>query len=179
MFKWLNRFLDRIFAVAGAFVFLQIPHFFQYYTQRLGGHLAELHLQITALQKVAEKSGKSLQEYMQKFLNQSDKDFMSQGEIIQGILTRHLDLSEAYRVLVNATPFTRPFAFLKHAQFDIAMMTLKDFTVGLTLSMEGMIYALVGIVFGCCFYWFLNLIIRKSYQTVKPKFTTKKSKALI
>lgn len=167
MLKWLNGLLDRVFAVAGAFLFSQIPHFFQHYTHRLGGHLAELQLQINALQKTAGKSGKTLQEYAQKFLAHSDEDFASQGEMINGIITRHTDLSEAYSSLINATPFTRLFAFLEYFQLDIAMMTLKNYTVGLTFSMEGAAYTLLGIGFGYLFYWLLSRMILKIYTGVR------------
>jgi len=173
MFKCLNGLLDRVFAVTGAFLFSQIPHFFQHYTHRLGGHLAELQLQVNALQKIAGKSGKTLQEYAQKFLAHSDEDFASQGEMIKGIITRHTDLSEAYSSLINATSFTRLFAFLEYFHLDIAMMTLKNYTVGLTFSIEGAAYTLLGIGFGYLFYWLLNRTILKTYSGIKSSINLK------
>lgn len=166
MIKWLSGLLDRIFVVLGAFIFSQAPHFFQHYSQRLGGHVAELQRQIAAMQQAAERSGKSLQSYVQKFLSQSDVDLVSQGEIMQEIIVRHFDLSEAYTALVNASAFSRSFAFLRHFQLDIAKMTLRDFKLGLTFSMEGLIYALVGIGFGYLIYWTLSQISTKVWRLV-------------
>ncbi|MGA8164347.1 MAG: DUF2937 family protein [Waddliaceae bacterium] len=167
MFEWLNGLLDRVFAVAGAFLFSQIPHFFQHYTHRLGGHLAELQLQVNTLQRAAGKSGKTLHEYGQKFLVHSDEDFVSQGEMIQGIITRHADLSEAYSSLLNSGSFTRLFSFFEHFHSDIVLMTLKNYTVGLTFSLEGAIYTLLGIGFGYLFYWVISRLILKTYTVIK------------
>ncbi len=51
----IGSLIDRIFVVVGAFIFSQAPQFFSLYSQRLGGHVAELTLQIRAMEKVAEK----------------------------------------------------------------------------------------------------------------------------
>ena len=152
MFKWLNGLIDRIFVVAGAVLFSQAPHFYQQYLQRLGGHVEELKLQTAALQQAAAKSGKTFGEVIQKFLSNTDLDFAAQGEVLQSMFTRYSDLNHAYSSLANATVFTRPFVFLKYFQFDIAKMTLADFTFGLTLTVEAGVYALAGMMFGYFLY---------------------------
>ena len=156
MLRWLNGLFDRIFVVAGAVLFSQVPHFFQHYTQRLGGHVAELRLQIEALQQAAEKSGKNVHEYVQKFLSQSDLDFTYQGELMRSMFTRYTDLDQAYDSLIHSTVFTRPIVFLRHLQLDIAQMTLSDFTFGLTFTVEALVYALIGLGFGYLLYWILS-----------------------
>jgi hypothetical protein len=167
MLKWLNGLIDRIFVVAGAVLFSQAPHFLQHYTQRLGGHVAELRLQIEALRLAAEKSGKSVHEYVQKFLSQTDLDFTYQGEVMRSMFTRYTDLDQAYFSLIHSTVFTRPFVFLKHLQLDIAKMTLADFTFGVTLTVEALLYALAGMGFGYFVYRVLSGIVAKVFHLFK------------
>ncbi|NGX43078.1 MAG: hypothetical protein K940chlam7_01369 [Chlamydiae bacterium] len=161
MLKWIGGFLDRIFVVAGALLFSQAPNFFQHYTQRLGGHVAELKLQINVILQAAEKSGKNLQEYVHKFVSQADLDFTSQGEIMQSMISRFHDLDHAYTSLIHSTVWTRPFLFVKDLKMDIAKMTLSDYSFGVTLTAEGAVYALFGMGFGYLLYKTLSMIVAR------------------
>ncbi len=156
--KWLGELVDRVFVVVGALVFCQGPLFIQQYTQRLAGHVDELQLQIDAMHKVAKKSGKSFAQYVQKFLSSTDVDFASQGELMQGMQTRFTQLSDSLVSLQQANLFTKPFVFLKHLNFDIFSSTMWSFQPGLLLTAEGLLYALVGMLFGYSAFRFLKLL---------------------
>ena len=43
MFQWLYYWLDRLFAVMGAFLMCQFPQFYEQYLQRAMGHRAGRH----------------------------------------------------------------------------------------------------------------------------------------
>lgn len=148
MWKWIINALDRIFAVIGALVFSQAPMFMQQYQQQLAGHVKELQLQIEKMTAVALHSGKSLEAYIEKFTSNADLDFMRQGELMQKMVERYADLSETYLSLNQSSAFTRPFVFMSHIYSDIAASTFKTFNFGLEFSLEGLIYALVGIFMG-------------------------------
>src|SRR5437868_6272991 len=96
--RWFIGICDRICAVLGAFAFSQIPLFYQQYTQRLAGHLAEAGWQVALLHETAEHAGKSLPAYIAKFLNQSDPDFVLQGRLMDSLITRLTTLKESYEV---------------------------------------------------------------------------------
>lgn len=161
MFKVLDGLIDRIFAALGALVFAQVPSFFNAYNQRLGGHLSELQLQIASMQKAAQISGKGLQEYIQKFVAYNDVDVASQGGIMNGMLERFSQLTDAHQSLIHASPFTRPFFFVRHLQFDIAQKTLDDFQISLSFTLESGIYALIGMGAGYFLYTALKKMILK------------------
>jgi hypothetical protein len=144
MFKLIGGLIDRVCVVAGAVVFAQAPHFFQAYTQRLGGHLGEVHNQLVQIRTAAERSGKSLEEYIAKFTSHVDPDISRQGEFMQSLATRFTELTKAYMALIHSTPWERPFAFLRHLQADIAETAFQDFHFGLELTTETAIYALIG-----------------------------------
>lgn len=168
-------FLDRLFAVAGALLVSQVPLFIQHYTQQLSGHVSELHHQVEIMRATALKSDKTLEQFIQKFLGSSDIDFVRQGEIMQTMVHRLNSLSESFLSLKNATVFTRPFTFLGQVNMDIANSTLQSFSIGIPLNMEGLTYALVGIVIGyLIFLCIRNLTLSLFYSIRKVLFFARK-----
>lgn len=159
MFNLLRGFIDRIFVVIGAIFFAQAPHFFQAYTQRLGGHMAELHKQISFLRSAAEKSDKSLEEYIYKFISHTDSDIALQGEFMQSMQMRFTDISSAYSAMIHSTVLSRPFEFLHYIKVDVVKMTLQDFQFGLAFTAESGFYALIGMGVGYFLYSLIRLII--------------------
>jgi hypothetical protein len=152
MLSWISFLIDRIFVVLGALLFSQIPNFFVHYTQRLGGHVSELRLQIDKMEQAAKKTGKTLPEFIHKFQSYQDKDISLQGNIMNDMMTRYVDLSAAYASMLEATPLTKPFVFAQNLQWSIAKMTFQDLTWGFTFTLEGAIYALTGMFFGYFVY---------------------------
>lgn len=159
MFVWAKSFIDRIFSVVGAFVFAQMPQFYEVYSQRLAGHLAELSLQIQETTTSAQRSGRSLEEYIQQFLSSNQPEFVNQGEQLQRMVERWDSLNIALQAMQSSTPWTRPYEFFSHLQGSIFQGVMHDFQPGLSLSLEGGIYALIGIVAGSAFFYLINTII--------------------
>lgn len=165
MFSWINALIDRGFAVAGALLFLQIPLFMQDYTLQLSGREAELRYQVNAMQQVASQTGKTIHEYIQKFLQSGDQDFTNQGVIMQDIVNRLHAFTEALQALQNNAAFTRPYVFISHLDYEIAASTWSSFEFGISLTMEGGAYALAGLCFGFVVYF----ILRKGFQLFRKK----------
>jgi hypothetical protein len=164
MLSWISFLIDRIFVVLGALLFSQIPNFFVHYTQRLGGHVSELKLQIDKMQQVALKSGKTLPEFIHKFQSYPDADVSLQGSIMQDMTSRYKDLSTAYTSMLEATPLTKPLAFIQHLQWNIAQLTLQDFTWGFSLTLEGAIYAFLGMFFGYLIFSTFSYTIKNLFH---------------
>src|ERR1700679_1329642 len=95
IFSTIGSLLDRLCVVIGAFIGSQIPQFMQQYTQRLAGHVDALQRLLNQLRQMASLSNKTLEQYIQKFKDTSDSDFVHQGEFMQGILSRWEDLHQA------------------------------------------------------------------------------------
>lgn len=155
--QWLYRWLDRIFAVIGAFFLSQFPQFYEQYVDRAKGHLEELRHQIALMAQSAELTGKTLDVYIKKFVTSEDPDIYHQGNLMQKMVDRAQELADGIVSMTQADLFTRPMAFLGHVQSDIANATVAEFKPGFTLNLEGFIYALLGIFFG---YGILHLILR-------------------
>lgn len=152
MWGLVSKTIDRLFAVGGAFALCQLPLLVQQYSMMLSGHLAESRRQINMMQHAASLTNKTLQEYIAKFLGQQDLDFVHQGQIMQSMQTRYEELNQAYSALQQSTVWSRPFVFLKNLDSTVFWDTARDFTPGLTLTLESLVYAVVGLGLGVLIY---------------------------
>lgn len=156
MFKLINGLLDRMCAAAGAILFLQAPLFIRQYMQQLSGHTEELRIQVQAMQKAATHSGKTLAQYIQKFIESGDVDYAHQGEIMLSLVERWHNFSETLAALQNSSVFSRPFLFLSNLNWDIFKSTWHNFAFGLPFNLEGIVYAAAGIIFGLTVYYLMR-----------------------
>lgn len=164
------KLFSRIFIVLGALFFLQLPLFINAYTQQMVGRVAELRLQKEALLKIAQQSGKTLDQYVYKFLNSTDADFHGQGEWMQASLNRLQSLTEALTSLQNATLWQKPFIFLKTINLEIGKATLNHFEPGLPLTLEGALYVLFGAGLG----WLVFFAFRQLFRALMSPFRKQK-----
>ncbi|MBS0637853.1 MAG: DUF2937 family protein [Verrucomicrobia bacterium] len=169
MWKLVAKTFDRVFAVGGAFLFCQIPLLMHQYTVMLSGHLAESRRQINMLQHAASLTNKTLQEYIAKFLGQQDLDFVHQGEIMQSMQTRYVELNESYTALQHSTVWTKPFIFIKHIDSAVFWDSLEGFAPGLSLTLESLAYALIGLVVGVVIYRVLSATVKVLLFRKEPK----------
>jgi len=175
MLKAIDTLLDRIFAVIGAVIFSQGPAFIQQYTQRLAGIVEELSRHVGKMKKIAEGSGKTLSQYVEKFLQSSDPDFQAQGELIQSMISR-LDILQGNLVAIKeASVFTRPFTFLYRLNRELFASTLEDYQLGISITIEGIVYALIGLVVGYGTYTGIRRIVMMVYQKTSSLFKNKEN----
>lgn len=164
MLNWLSRMLDRICAVLGALLFMQFPLFLQQYTMRLSGHVEELHYQVQRMHEIAKEVGKTLPQYIEKFTLNKDIDIAKQGDLMEAMIRRMNELSDAVNSLADANVFTRPFLFLYHSNWDIVKSTLSSYRIGVTLTIESIIYGIVGVIVGYYTYQFVAGFCRRVYN---------------
>lgn len=158
--EWLWHVMDRLIAAVCALACMQVPSFFMQYMQRLAGHLQELTMQLDALAHLANVSGRTLPQYIQKFSSQIDRDFSEQGVWMQGLVQRHEDLGRSFEALQQATPWGRPFTFLTHVDRNIAFGTWEEFQPSVTFSTEALLYAFCGILIGSCLVFCVSRLFK-------------------
>ena len=171
MMKWILGFLDRLFALMGAFLFSQLPLFMQQYAQQLAGHVDELRLQVSALEKLASQSGKTLDQYIHKFCISSDTDCTLQGQFMQGLVQRFQELSASLMSLQQANTWQHPFVFMKDFQLKIGLATYAGFTPGFAMTFESVIYLLGGLFVGYLFYQLMlkgGEFLLKGFRRLNP-----------
>jgi Protein of unknown function (DUF2937) len=124
---WLKSITDGIAAVGGAGLFSQLPEFAQQYLQRLGGHRDEALRFVQVLRTRGADAANGM---------------LAVAE------ARAADLSEAVDAIAAASDLTRPLAFLRHFDPDIARATLDVFRPAVPLTPAGLIYGGCGLVLG-------------------------------
>lgn len=163
MFKWIGGLIDRTCVFVGALSFSQIPLFMQQYQHHLAGHVSELQALILSMKESAALTGKSLEQYVSKFLSSTDPDFVRQGELMHQMMQRFQKLQEGYEALNHTSLYSKPFLFIRYFDGSIAKSTWASFEMGFSFSTEGMAYAVVGIFFGLFTYWMLSRMILRLF----------------
>ncbi|MFT3782906.1 MAG: DUF2937 family protein [Nibricoccus sp.] len=165
---------DRVLCVIGAVLFSQAPEFMQQYLQRLGGHLAEARRQLEQFETVAKSVGKNLQELAAQYSANSDAAVASMGKVIVENETRVGTLASAEAALRDASVWTRPFVFLRDLDWEITRGTSSVFKPAVPTTIEGALYAAVGLVAILLVYHGLvsplvSRIFRKSPKAAESK----------
>jgi len=138
--------LDRILCVCGAVAFSQLPEFMQQYLQRLEGHLDEARLQVERFKEAAAKAGMTLDQMVAGAGQNPDPAMSRLGGVIRSSVARVDELAAADAALRHASMWSRPFAFLAHADWGIARATLSIYRPAVPTTAEGLLYAALGMI---------------------------------
>lgn len=168
-----DSFTDRVLCVVGAILFSQAPEFMQQYLQRLGGHLDEARRQLAQFQHIAEKAGISLDRFISQTSTNAEPTVAKLGGVMQATAERVDSLAAAQDALQHASIWTRPFVFLRHLDLGIAHGTWSVYQPGVPTTLEGLLYALVGMLFLLSLYHVcVRRPIHRRLDRPKPASTT-------
>lgn len=149
--RCIQKILERIVISLCVILCMQLPFFITQYTHQLRGHIDELKWQVEQMTMAASSSGKNLDQYISKFVHNSDPDFANQGLMMRTVMQRFEKLSDAWMQLKNSSAFTRPFVFFRYVQSDIFSATFQDFKMGISFTFESIVFGLIGILIGSGF----------------------------
>jgi len=144
--------LDRLLCVAAAVLFSQLPEFMQQYLQRLEGHLDEAKLAVDRFKAAASQAGMSLDQLVNSAAQNPDASMGKLGAVVHDAVERVDQLGAADAALRNASALSRPYVFLSHVDWGIARATLSIYRPAVPTTLEGLAYALFGIVLILCVY---------------------------
>jgi hypothetical protein len=170
-----EKIIDRALCVIGAVGCAQLPEFMQQYLQRLGGHLDEARRLLESFTKVARESGLSLSDYIARLLANQDVAVVKTGAVIRDLAARVDELAAAESALRGATVWTRPWVWMQHLDGGIASGTWQVFRPAVPTTLEGLVYAGIGVVLALTIYhgaimWPLRrwLAAREAKGTITP-----------
>jgi hypothetical protein len=166
--RCIQKVLERIVISLCVVLCLQLPFFIVQYTHQLRGHIDELKWQVEQMEKSAVLSGKTLDEYIAKFMNNSDHDFASQGAMMRAVMHRFEKLSQTWIRLKHSSSFTRPFVFFRYVEWDVFSATCKEFKTGISFTLESMFFGLIGIFLGSGLCSFITSIFNLKKRTAFP-----------
>lgn len=135
---WIGRKLDSlagtIVAAISGLAALQLPAFIHAYLQRLGGHIDEARIGLTAL-----KGNDTVMQAGEAAL----RDRLSASA------QARIDMLEAAQAAITqAGPFEQPVRFFSNLDRDIALATAQSFVPAVPLDVPSLIFAVIGIVLG-------------------------------
>ncbi len=169
--RFVDGILDRVISIIGAVAFSQFPQFFGQYMQRLGGHLAEAKLALVQYIVAAEVLDLTLEEYIREHLESGSEVFTSSGKVIQGLLERVQTLELSYQALQDATIYNRWLVFMREVDWSIATGTWENFVPGVPTTVEGLTYALAGLLLGWGVYTLFKSLVSfpiRAFETKGP-----------
>lgn len=167
----LDNFIDRILCVLGAVLFSQGPEFMQQYLQRLGGHLDEARRQLGIFTDTASQTGVTLDQLVHQTGANPDPGIAKLGGIMSDAVARVDFLQSAHDALTHAALWERPFVFLRHLDLAIARATCAIYKPAVPTTLEGLAYALAGMLVFLALYHFgckrVPALFRRRPATVK------------
>jgi BMFP domain-containing protein YqiC len=137
--------------------------------QRLGGHLDEARHMLQQYIDAAAALGLSLDVYIREHLESGSEVFTSTGRIIADLVERVQTLEQAYQALQDAGIISRWFVFLREVDWTIAAGTWENFVPGVPTTLEGLIYALTGLLLGWGLYALLKSLIAIPIKAIGQK----------
>lgn len=164
---WFDSFLDRIVSVIGAIVFSQIPQFISQYIDVLSGALAESKRQVALIQQQAILLNLTIDEFVQRHVENSDPVFQGSGRIFQETLSRFEFLNSAYHSLIESSVWAKPFLFLSH--YDSDLVSALRFRPALPLTWEGAVYAVLGMLLALILYHYILKLPMRVIKMLKAK----------
>lgn len=151
-----DTLLDRIFSALGALALSQIPQLISQYYDVLTGALSEATRNVEVFRSKAAEVGLDLTSFINEHLKSNSPVFQKSGEGMQLALDRYDAYQAAHTALADASVWERPFIFFRY--FDSTLFAALEFRPGLPLTVEGAVYALVGIVLGLGLYHLIRTL---------------------
>ncbi len=147
--------LMKVLIVMWAFAFAQGSQFADQYQHHLAGHVEELKHQLSQMEKALDISFFDMEERLAAFKNSSNEELAKVGKFLLNLYQRFISLQRAETALHDASTIQRPFTFIRHIDFDIAKETSRDFTWGLPLTIDALVFAILGAAAGCLVYYLI------------------------
>lgn len=169
-----DSLLDRILCIVGAVLFSQGPEFMQQYLQRLGGHLDEARRQLDVFHKTAQQAGLSLDQFISQTAANTDPAVAKLGGVMTAAAERVSFLESAHDALLHSALWQRPFVFVRHLDFEIARATGAVFKPAVPTTVEGVAYALTGMLVALTLY---HVLLKRLLRLCTPQGTPAKTRA--
>ena len=141
-----DTLVDRLLCVFGAVLFCQLPEFIQQYLQRLGGRLDEARRQLAQFTDIAAQSKLTLAEFITRTGRNADESVARLAGVMSDTVARVDSLAAADTAIRNASLWSKPFVFFAHLDPSIARGTLSIYKPAVPTTVEGLIYAVLGML---------------------------------
>lgn len=137
--------LDRVCFALGVLLFMQVPHFIDQYTQRLGGFYQAQLEHLHQYQDIANSQHQGdLNKLIQEFESSHRNSVREAGANIRNLHIASQSLKTEVDVLEGNNFVYKVLHLLTGAHYNIAGETLRIYKPGIPLSIEGILCGLIG-----------------------------------
>lgn len=170
--------LDRVLFAVGVLLFMQVPHFVDQYTQRLGGYYQAQVNHLDQYQKIANKQHQGdLDALIREFKSSEKMSVRETGNNISDSRAQAKSVQDDLYVLDHQPLAVKLMHLATGTRYSIAQQTLTHYKPGVPFSIESMICALLGgVLMSMLFNSFL--FVPKLFSR-KPRQVASKSKKRI
>ncbi|MCX7553698.1 DUF2937 family protein [Marinicella sp. S1101] len=153
----IKSLIDKICFTLGAIVFLQLPHFIEQYTQRMGGYASSQSEQIKEYQETADLHfAGDLEAYIERLQQNADPAVAASAQQISQRVEKTQDIQRELAVFEAEPLWYQVPYFITHMRLDLVNGTAKNFSPGLPINLWAWGYGLVGgVLFSLIFNGFM------------------------
>lgn len=144
----LTRTFSLIAGLGTATLACQMPEFMQQYHQRLGGAVQELSIVVEDFDRDAQAQGLSRSEALDSYSISSQPFINTRGLSMTRTLDRFEHINAHYEALSDANILTRPVLLAQHSDKQLMNGAWQDYKPAIPTTPEGIVYGLVGFLFG-------------------------------
>ena len=141
-----DTLVDRLLCVFRAVLFCELPEFLQQYLQRLGGRLDEARRQLAQFTDIAAQSKLTLAEFITRTGHNADESVARLAGVMGDTVARVDSLTAADHAIRNASLWGKPFVFFSHFDPSIARATFSIYKPAVPTTVEGLVYAVLGML---------------------------------
>ena len=140
--SFVRGLLDRVLLVCAVVAGGLVPGFIAQYRQRLGGRLDQAQLDLAPWQHLADQYYQGdIERLIRYHLESTDLKFQAEGGVIRALVATAQQLQSAVDAL-HGSLFRQAAYLTVHGDPGLAAATLHDWVPTLTLSGEGIVFAL-------------------------------------
>jgi|GEM_PF-2010801 len=166
---------DRVICVVMAIILAQGPIYTNQYLNVLSGALKEATINYNEIKEKAKENSLSVPAYIDRHVNSTEEIFRDTGEVLEKSVKRYDRYNEAFTAISASNVFMRPVNLITH--FDPKLNEAVQFEPGVPVTMEGLGYAVIGILFGLLLIGLLKVIGRFIGRRLKGEPKPKKTQS--
>jgi hypothetical protein len=174
VFSPIGSLLDRVICVVFAVVLAQAPVYMAQYIDVLAGAQMEAGKVYEELTVAARTFDLEVDPYLDKLASNADPMVRNSAEVQLNAVARYRRYTEALKALRDRSAWVRPFMLMRH--YDPSVHAAMDFEPNVPLTIEGAVYAGLGVVLAllvmALFKGLGRLIFRKR-RTVYDEYEAK------
>ncbi|MBV6494649.1 MAG: hypothetical protein LDLANPLL_02683 [Turneriella sp.] len=156
---------ERIFVFFIALFISQGPQYMNLYLNVLSGATAEAEKSVKLIETKANELGMTVPQFIKDLTASNSQAATKSGEIHEAQLKRFESLKAAFTAIKNAGAFSRPFIFLRHADWTLAKSV--QFQPALPFTLEALGYVIAGIILGMILFRALAILPKKIFGIKK------------